>query len=59
MSHRSHWEVLSVTQLQSDRLVRLLTAFLASQFDMQQFGELMCSIVSPSAHPPMLTGHSD
>ena len=47
MKQRSHLEVLTVVQIQAERLQSLLSQFLRSKYDMTKFRELMSSIISP------------
>lgn len=47
MKKSSHFEVLAVARIQSERLTEILSRFVASKYDMNKFTELMCSIMSP------------
>jgi len=43
----SHFEVLAVVRIQSERLTEIVSRYVSSKYNMNKFAELMYSIMSP------------
>ena len=44
----SHFEVLAVVRIQSERLTEIISRYVSSKYNMNKFAELMYSIMSPA-----------
>ena len=59
MNARTHFDVLSVVRIQSERLSQLIMCFLATKYDMNKFRELLASIISPTQQKQLETSGSE